>query len=150
MVDLRCMLGACYVACPVVSLRSPERAIELLKDLTSRGDFVTLPLCEAFCQCVRWLEAVDLSAKRAGDASIGDRACCFEYVMAWATARLNRRAEAVSWFQKAEATSNANRWQRFLSSRMRSEAARAVQSLQPSGSFGDVHSSGLISERPHR
>jgi serine/threonine protein kinase/tetratricopeptide (TPR) repeat protein len=130
MTDLRCSLGGYYAMCPMASLRRPERSVELLKDQTSRGVFTMLPLCEALCYCGRWQRAVELAAKGAGEPGSRDHTCAFDYVLAWATARLNRPQEALSWFQKAEAIADSNRWQRFQTSRLRVEAAKAVEPLR--------------------
>jgi serine/threonine-protein kinase len=152
MVDLRCSLGGAYAACPVVALRRPERAIELLKDHDGRGDYVAVPLCEAFCLAGRWQEVITIAEARARSLNGRDDACPLDYLLAWSMARLGRNEEALSWFRKAEAISEANRWQRYLWGRLRPEAAAALQAKQqekvkskeetrsPSGKAREKHS----------
>jgi serine/threonine-protein kinase len=130
MVDLRCWLGAVYAACPVAALRRPARAIELLKDHAGRGDHVSGPLCEALCLAGRWPEAIAIAEPRARALDGRDDASQFGYLLAWSMARLGRDDEASSWFHKAEAISEANRWQRYLSARLRQEAAAAIQAAK--------------------
>jgi hypothetical protein len=109
----------------VTELRRPERAVELLKDHADRGDHIRVPLCEALCLAGRWQEAVSIAGERARDLNGRDDACPFAYLAAWSMARLGRNADALSWFRKAEAVSEANRWQRHLWGGLRLEASAA-------------------------
>jgi tetratricopeptide (TPR) repeat protein len=124
--DLRILLGSLYATCPVVALRRPARAIELLKEHVERGDWVVEPLCEAYCRAERWQEASAIAESRARALAGRDDACPYAYVLAWSLARLGRSEEAALWFEKAEAISKVNRWQRHLTDRLRSEPAAAV------------------------